>query len=88
LETLKGPLTDATFNVEIDTCFIVFLGSRDMFLQATFLRNRFFPPFNGQTNQFLPAINLRATCVNQALVEDRFARKFSGQARKCDSGSL
>jgi hypothetical protein len=58
-----------------------------MVLQAASLRNS--PaPFDGQQTRSCPQSICGSRCVNQALVEDGFAKKFSGQARKCKSGRL
>jgi hypothetical protein len=81
LGTMNGPLIDATFNLKIDACFIVFIGSRDMVLQAAFLRNSL-PPFDGQTNQILPAINLRVNMWKPVVDRGPVRKKVLGTGKK------
>src|ERR1700733_6115921 len=53
--TLNSPLIDVPFNLEIDTCFIVSIGSCDMFVfTGSFPEEQFCPPVR-RANQPDPA---------------------------------
>ena len=84
LGTLNYLLIDAAFNLEIDVCFIVLIGGYDIVVSTGgFPEEQFCPPVR-RANQPDAVRNQFAGqhMENQTSVEDRFARKFSGQARK------
>jgi hypothetical protein len=83
LGTLNGLLIDATFNLEIDACFIVFIRSCDMVVfTSSFPEEQSCPSFDGQTNQMLPAINLRVNMWKPGIGRGPVRKEVLGTGKK------